>query len=887
VVLELRANPHRRIPTTPMVKIALACLIGSILLNIGSLAGPCRSWDEEKEFLISTNDMEDARLFSHMDGEKFFPIGAVNPSAEDYRLYVWCGFNSAPLNCNFYSWKKEGELNLAYLHTKLQEAYHHGIRIRCHLHTNGAPGWFVRKHGDIFRMFDQWGYVFRHWSSTCYQYEPYVDMVKRFDSAVVELVQSNPCWDEIVYGWDLRNEPSYPRSVDTAPFSEKVHWFDYNPFAQGAFRAWLRSKYHSIRCLNRCWSTNYRAFYQVKAPKDDTNKAIWVDWLLFREEALAKFLSDVAESVYEKDKRKRPVTTKIMGGCWHLDEASFDDTGFDTQAQLVVKGVLGCDWYTNSIGGAIPLVVKMRNCANMPIWMLEFNTNYSPSLSDAQLLHRLSWSMVAHGLDGLHYFCWGRWKGFEHRGLVSLDGSPTPRLPYIAQFAHGLHRLSPYIVDASVSPPARVAIFDPRIDTLLMFSSERPMNWSPGPNPFFEVHNALRRLGYVADFLTSQYILEGALSRYKVLFMVNAKHVDPDVAREVKKFLNAGGSIFADARTAYYDTHHKVMGLQLGGAMRVYEKSFHADAEDIICMTEHMHPLAQGLYEGGLECHSKEILQLKPGASPIGYFRSGEPAIIAYEMGSSKRLYLATYMGTGLYHTPKPYTILCRNFLNWVGLKPDYRIVPDKHSLFGQVDVSMLVDKKGNQLLIVTREEWVEETPPTGLSLEIPLCDGKPICGVYLLPSTTRCIYSMPYEINNGYLRIKIPYPALSCAILVAKDGYPLLGSKVLNSGRKYCSLHLLSSGEAFWFEGTLYNPSLTSYKRARVTLTIPAGWSADSFQKELGPLPPGGQKRFQFRIRVPTQIEEGLYPLLLKAQCDSIKSTPCTELVWIKHQER
>lgn len=819
--------------------------------------------------MVSDDPLQHASDFA---GSSTIPIGAHKPAAEDLARYVRYGLSAVPAHVDFSAHPASGEYDFSALEADLDGYARHGLRFEVHLHTNGAPAWFREEHGEAMWMQDQWGSALRHWSGTSYHYAPYLDLVRRFDAEVARLVTGRPEWDGLLYGWDLRNEPAYPRPID-AGLEPGVRWFDHSPPAEEAFTSYLASRYGDPAALGDAWGVACESFDDVSAPTDDSNVAAWVDWLAFREEALARFLAEAAGAVMEVDSKRRPVAAKIMAGAWHLDEAAVDGAGFDSSARWTARGALGADLYAADPAAVCAVVDKMR-CTGLPPWLTEFGTGLAPSQAEAGRLHRCLWTAAGRGARCIFLFTWGRWPEFASHGLCDGDGRPTLRIPYVSLFAHGLHRAGRYLARPSV--PARLAVFDPRVDTLLMYPADRPMDWGAGPNPFTEVHRLLRRLHYEVDFVTAEDVRAGKLADYEVLFLVNARHLDGDVCRAVSDFAAGGGDLVADAMTAAWDAHgRRAEGPPLHELLGVTHVGWSGEGEAALAITSPK--LGEDIVGREAPVIRRELIDAESPYSVVGRFSDGRPSVVYTRRRYSYRLYVASDLGALASADPRTWADLLGGFLDEARHRPDVQTIRGKTF---DLDISVRTDGQGNTAVVLVNAGEGEPGPVTVRVADPATAD---LYRGYLLPAdsmevsrigTTRILRRVGFAIDRL---------GPGAMVLILANAPPLLGASVAPGPEEGEPVPAVPPGADLVVTATVDNPSSDHIAACSLLLRAPVGWAADAWASPEESLRSGERLTHAFAVRAPTQVPDDYYPLVLRARYDGRVSDPCTVMVRVR----
>ena len=303
-----------------------------------------------------------------------------------------------------------------------------------------------------------------------------------------------------------------------------------------AMRKWLKTEYRDVRRLNGEWGTSFRSWDKVMPMTIDEarahgNLAPWADHRTFMEIAFADYFKQVRDSVREVDGQGRI----RLSGC----QVSEPYTGMDYwRLHQVVE-------YFEAYGGGN---------------QFEFHQSFA---SERTILG--TW--IGYGQKGRasNYKIWDAWfhqirlmSVFWEFAVVNPDFTLSGSAEDMSETWKDLH-------DSGVS---RI-LFDAERDNCgiavhYSFPSIHAAYGLMKMERFNQARqgwlNILQETGCQQNFLSSQQIEAGDLlaRKFKIFIMPMSYAVSDKEAREIRKFVEAGGKVIGDLRTAVMDEHCKM-----------------------------------------------------------------------------------------------------------------------------------------------------------------------------------------------------------------------------------------------------------------------------------------------------------------------------------------
>ncbi|MCD6406109.1 MAG: beta-galactosidase, partial [Planctomycetes bacterium] len=309
----------------------------------------------------------------------------------------------------------------------------------------------------------------------------------------------------------------------------------FSPHTLKAMREWLESEYGNLKALNDEWGTRLRSWNRVvpmtlSEAREHGNLAPWADHRTFMEIAFADFFRLIRDSVREVD----PDGRIRISGC----QVSSAYTGMDYwRLHQVIE-------YFEAYGGGNQF--EFHHSFARPRTVLGTWIGYGQKGRTSN--HKI-WDAFFHDIRLFSVF----WEYAVLNADFTLSGSAEDMRDTFRELrGSGVSRM--------------------------LFSAERDNTGIAIHYSYPSIHaaeglvklqrlegarqgwlNILQDLGYQQTFLSRQQIEAGDLiSRgFKVFIMPMSMAVGPREAREIRRFVKAGGHVIADFQTAIMDDHCK------------------------------------------------------------------------------------------------------------------------------------------------------------------------------------------------------------------------------------------------------------------------------------------------------------------------------------------
>jgi len=586
-----------------------------------------------------------------------------------------------------------GRYDFEALDRVLRIAHELGLRVILQFYLDSAPDWLVEAYPDS-RYVSQGGQAIDSQGSPgyCYDHPGVRQAAERFMQAVARHVKDQPAF----LAYDLWSEPHI------------VQWayFDYLPqpalfcychHSKRRFRQWLKARYGDIDRLNRAWYRRFSSWESVEPPRFISLMTYtdFIDWQRFIIDKITQDLAWRARTVKAVDP-VHPVTSHSAVPAVMTVPLLEQGEPDDWQVAQVVD-VWGTSFYPKHVGAhetADPVVRgayldSTRSATaslGRPYWLGELQGGHGyvgtfAEPASADDIRAWTWGPVAHGAKGLCFYAWRPMsRGYESAGfgLTHPDGSPTERSRAAGEVARVVDRHADLFVSAQV-PQSDVAIVWNNDANILWGCLREKSPYVPSRS-LLGIYRALFEHHIPVDFIHPDQLASGRpapvadapellapgsvagvapgprpleVDRYKVVYMPFSIMVRRDVARGLAAYVQAGGTVVAEARTGWNDDEGKVDGSVPGSGLRELFGAQEAwargrrDSDPVEIEVARDPVLA---FEGGRIKAAHYEQALEPlGARVIGRFASGEPAITVHETGRGKAVLVGSWVGLG-YH---------------------------------------------------------------------------------------------------------------------------------------------------------------------------------------------------------------------------------------------
>jgi beta-galactosidase len=185
----------------------------------------------------------------------------------------------------------------------------------------------------------------------------------------------------------------------------------------------------------------------------------------------------------------------------------------------------------------------------------------------------------------------------------------------------------------------------------------QPWHYIPSRS-YVGAYKAIHQRHLPADYIHPDEISEGKLEKYHVLYLPFSFMLPRQAAAQIAKFVEGGGVVLAEARTAWNDEAgycgDAVPGFGLEKVFGCREKGAEGVGEDarvpvrIICNHSALPTLHEGdIVQGAFFREALELLS--PDAEVVGVFEDGSAAITVHRYGKGWAVFAGTMLSLAYY----------------------------------------------------------------------------------------------------------------------------------------------------------------------------------------------------------------------------------------------
>jgi beta-galactosidase len=197
-------------------------------------------------------------------------------------------------------------------------------------------------------------------------------------------------------------------------------------------------------------------------------------------------------------------------------------------------------------------------------------------------------------------------------------------------------------------------------------------------------YKALYQEHLEADFIHPDEIVAGKLERYKLLYLPFAFMLPKAAGGQIARFVEQGGVVLAEARTAwndeqgYCDTSLPGFGLEKVFGCREQGTESTDRNTPIPIRVVRWHPSLPRLSPGDVlygACFKESLEPLSPQAQVVGIFEDGSPAIVVHPYGKGWAIFVGSLLSLAYYQFDQANSgKLLRGLPGLVGIEPGVKI---------------------------------------------------------------------------------------------------------------------------------------------------------------------------------------------------------------------
>ena len=606
-----------------------------------------------------------------------FPIGVKYGQHRDMEEKYWdtdfanmrdCGMEALRIHAFWAPLEpEEGKYDFAQYDRIVAKAGEYGLKVMFTLYLVAAPEWVFEKHPDS-RFVSASGIVWGSeqcsdnaqggWPGLCFDSEPFRETVENFVSVFVTHFKGNPN----ILAIDIWHEPTDEANQAPTAGNWKDGCFCYCEHSQAKFRTWLEEKYGSLEGLNKAWTRHYNRWDQVHPPKNLGIYTDWLDWRLFRIDALTDSINWLNGIVKKYDPDR---ATSVHVGIYEMDHPSVSS---DDHFKIAgITDMFACSMYDTKYADITGFTLELMRsaCDNGPFWIGETETGSGPMFSfvgcdpdiccfsrpvDADEIFKLVWSSIAHGAKGI--FFWG-WRpdrsSFESisLGFTERDGALTERTEGLKKFT-ALFRNYRRELAQVYAPESDVCVvynMDSMIHEGIVSFSQSGSKMSMLKQPyykdvlsFFGCYRLCMKNGIQPDIINKDKLNYDTISKYRLMILPYDVSVTVEAAKAIEQFVKNGGKVISDAMLGFFTDGgwasevcpphglDQVFGLRTRSNYELMEQcGIRTENENYQCVGRFI----------------RERCQVYDNAAVLGHFPDEKPAYIRNTYGKGTSAYIA------------------------------------------------------------------------------------------------------------------------------------------------------------------------------------------------------------------------------------------------------
>lgn len=575
---------------------------------------------------------------------------------------------------------QEGNYSFETLDVLLELAEEAGLRLVLQVYMDSAPYWLGRKYPDS-RFVSAGGEVIEPESSPGYCRDH--PGIRQVDNGFYRALARHLKGSKAFLGWDLWSEPHVINWANPTYIPRPE--FCFCPHTKERFRQWLRRKYGSIEALNEAWYRRYPDWSAVEPGRLSTilSFADYIDWKDFIADKLAEDLRDRYQAV--KQEAPETVVTSHAAGVGlfaspHHWEGQSDD--WRMAAQVDYYGTSFYPKHSAFVDRDVPWRAALLDftrsfgfdAGRKGFWIGElqggFGTialNVSKPVTPEDL-RVWTWSALARGAKGIHYYAWYPMSsGYESGGfgLNELDGGITERAREAGRIAR--------VVDGNqalflrVKPPrAEVAIlYNPLAHFVggrqraAVYGGPQGEVVSIERDSWLGIHRALFPRNVTIDYVHLAQATADSLRQYKLVYFPYPLMAPSLAGPALRAYVENGGCLVAEARLGWNNEGGKaaerIPGLGLWEVMGCRERSVQT-AKEGRTILQWASDAIPGVRPGDLipgRWFEEALEPVGASARVVAEFADGTPAAVISAFGKGRTLMLGSYLSAAYVSRPE------------------------------------------------------------------------------------------------------------------------------------------------------------------------------------------------------------------------------------------
>lgn len=332
------------------------------------------------------------------------------------------------------------------------------------------------------------------------------------------------------------------------------------------------------------------------------------------------------------------------------------------------------------------------------------------------------WQAVAHGAREFAVYAWYPMSsGFESNGygLINLDGTLTDRARAAGKAATIIAKHASSLLNATPAP-AQIAILYNRLS--YMVGGSQPSLSKLGRAPIdsaMGLHLAFAKAQIPVDFVSTQQVAAGKLGQYKILFVPYPVMLSANVAEGIRRYVENGGTVVAEARLAWNDERgfasNIIPGMGLDKVFGAREKLIEPAVNPQITIDRSASLPNWGGNAAISGAAFEEQLEPYAGAQVLGRFADGNSAIVEHSYGKGRTFFVGTFLALAYQQHPQaPTQQFLISLAESAGVSPQVEV---SGTGAANIEVRRLVNSR-EQIVFAFNES--NQSADAALSLDLP-----------------------------------------------------------------------------------------------------------------------------------------------------------------------
>jgi beta-galactosidase len=460
--------------------------------------------------------------------------------AEDFRLMKIAGCNT--FSIGIFSWtsfeREEGEFDFAWLDDIMDRMAAAGHQAVLSTPSGAKPAWMSKKYPEVRRV-NSAGIRDPHWRrhNHCWSSPVYREKVSIINTRLAERYAKHPA----LAMWHVSNE------LGNDYMDGQCHC----ELCYSQWHQWLEKKHGTLDNLNRAWWTpfwshQFTAWDEIDPRDGGSLDGMAVDWLRFRNWQIQDWYEFEVQTLRPVTPRI-PISTNFMGLRQNIDYSALAekvDVVMDNQYPIYhpdKSDFIGTAAYVSFKDNIFRCFKPERpwmlieSCPDAPQWL-------PPMRPKPVAVHHLEMlQALGHGAEGTCYFQWRKGLGSReklHGAIVDHAGREDGRVfRGVAELSRHYERLTPILGSTIVSEVGMIYDWEARWG----FENSEGTDSKNGAyehvacenyRPFWET-------GVNVDIFSSTR----AFDAYKLIIVPQLWMLKPGVARRLRAFVEAGGTL--------------------------------------------------------------------------------------------------------------------------------------------------------------------------------------------------------------------------------------------------------------------------------------------------------------------------------------------------------